>query len=99
MDIVSCITIITSLVMALLQIWQSGQPARTQEVVDATTQQGRADVKAAAAGSASAVLAIDQRIDGLSSAPGANSTVGQHSTSDLLRELQDCTGTSVLPGS
>ena len=98
MDIVSCITIICSIAMALLHIWQDGQPARTQEAAYEETQRGRQDIKAAAGGDPAALLAIDQRIDGLSAPAGAGSAVGQHNAGDLLRELQDCTGASILPG-
>jgi hypothetical protein len=73
MDIVSAITIVGSIILALLHMWQQGQPARTQEDRDEEIQKGRADI--ADSNAAAVSVRIDsvqpvQSTAGTSSAPG-----------------------------
>jgi hypothetical protein len=52
MDIMSVITIVGSIVLALLHMWQQGQPVRAQEDRNEEIQKGRTDI---ANGNAAAV--------------------------------------------
>jgi hypothetical protein len=90
------LTVLCSVFLVLFKTWQDGQPARTQEDKNEATQQGRTDINAAAHGDPAAVLAIDQRVDGLSPPAASGDPVRERSMADLLGGLHECTGASIL---
>lgn len=99
MEWLPVISAVLSLVGILLKMWVDGAPQRAQEAQDEDTQRERADIAAANHGDAAAVTCINERIDRLSAPdPDTSDPVGQHGAGDLLGELRNLTGASILPG-